>query len=281
MFAAVGLLSACSVYSVPNESQPQGSASGGSTSIGGTDAALPDGGEGALGGTPAGGTTSPASSGAGSLPGAGMDGGGGAPDNTSGGGAPDNTSGGGTAGTAGGGASGTAGSGGTSSTAGGTAGTAGSGGTSPGPTSYRYVKLLATSEMGGKVWSSVAELQVLTTGAKAIARQGWSITADSEEIVTEKAAATNAIDGDPATYWHTHWQWAPNDVNDTPLPHYLIIDMGKAAPISGFSYLPRQNSPNGRIKDWAFYVSNDGTSWGTPVKSGAFAAGATLQTISF
>lgn len=156
---------------------------------------------------------------------------------------------------------------------------AGSGGS--GVTSFRYVKLVANSEQASAVWSAVAELQVMTTGGAMIARTGWKITADSEELDDEQRPATAAIDGNTSSYWHTGWEPAPNDVNDAKLPHWLVVDLGVARPITGFSYLPRQNLANGRIKGWEFYVSTNGTTWGTPVKAGTFPAGTALQTISF
>src|SRR5207244_4883531 len=119
---------------------------------------------------------------------------------------------------------------------------AGSGGAPP--TGFRYVKLVATSELNGHVWSSVAELQVFTTGDAMIARTGWVASADSEETVDQVAPASQAIDGMTTTIRHTESSPPPNDVNDAKLPHQLVIDMGSAHPLTGFSYLPRQDNVN-------------------------------------
>jgi hypothetical protein len=165
--------------------------------------------------------------------------------------------------------------------AGGMPNAGGEGGASPvGPTTFRYIKLEALTEQNGHVWSSVAELGLLTTDSKPLSSSGWSISADSEETSTEAAPATNAIDGKSATYWHTHWTW--DAAADAPLPHYLIVDLGAAQVVTGFTYLPRQdNKVNGRIKDWAFYVSSNGTTWGSPVATGSFPDGSALQTVTF
>ena len=48
------------------------------------------------------------------------------------------------------------------------------------------------------------------------------------------------------------------------------MDCGEAKEIKGFTYLPRQNSPNGNIKEYKFQVSDDGKTWSEPVASGAF-----------
>jgi hypothetical protein len=166
--------------------------------------------------------------------------------------------------------------------AGGNAGAGGMGGAAgAGSTGYRYVRFVATSEQAGRVWSSVAELEVFTTGDVAIPHAGWAITADSQELDDENVPATNAIDGNPSTFWHTEWEPAPDDVNDAPLPHQLVIDLGSAKPITGFSYLPRQVGTNGHVKDWAFYVSNNSSNWGTAVKTGSFPAGTAVQKQTF
>jgi hypothetical protein len=165
-----------------------------------------------------------------------------------------------------------------SSTAG-SGGMAGSGGA--GPTGFRYVKLVATSEQKGAVWSSVAELQVFTTGDVQLIRGEWVASADSQETDDETDPASAAIDGNVATFWHTAWEPAPDDVNDAKLPHWLVVDMGSPHPVTGFSYLPRQTGANGHIKDWEFYVSKDGQNWGTAVKTGSFPDGVALQKITF
>lgn len=44
--------------------------------------------------------------------------------------------------------------------------------------------------------------------------------------------------------------------------------------INGFTYLPRQDvSDHGTIKDYEFYVSDDGENFGQPVRKGAFEPG--------
>jgi lysophospholipase L1-like esterase len=90
---------------------------------------------------------------------------------------------------------------------------------------------------------------------------------DSEELVGEDGAAINAFDGDPATKWHTQWA----GINPDPsVPHEIQINLGSVYDISGFRYLPRQDGINGRIGQYAFYVSTDGTDWGSPVATGTF-----------
>jgi hypothetical protein len=94
------------------------------------------------------------------------------------------------------------------------------------------------------------------------------VKADSEETEGQNGRGTNAVDGDPNTYWHTRWQGkCPG------LPHEIVLELIPPATIQAFSYLPRQDeSDHGTIKNFEFYVSKDGTHFGAPVKKGAFDA---------
>jgi glucose/arabinose dehydrogenase len=99
---------------------------------------------------------------------------------------------------------------------------------------------------------------------------------DSEETAGENGRATNAIDGNPATIWHTQWQSAA-----PAHPHEIQLDLGATYTVTNLFYLPRQDMPNGRIAAYEAYVSTDGTSWGTPVASGQFANVTAEQTAAF
>src|ERR1035441_5104004 len=95
------------------------------------------------------------------------------------------------------------------------------------------------------------------------------LKADSEE--------KTAVDGNTNTIWHTQWQDA-----SPQHPHEIIIELSEPATIKGFTYLPRQgDSENGMIKDFEFFVSDDGKEFGEPVKKDAFASGKDKKTITF
>jgi F5/8 type C domain/Putative Ig domain len=127
----------------------------------------------------------------------------------------------------------------------------------------RFVKLEEISSVDGKPWASVAEFNLLGIDGATLSRKGWVASADSAETSDRPS---NAIDGDPASLWHTQWYGA-----SPPPPHSLIVDLGRSAAVSGFRYLPRQDSvSNGSIARFRFYVSNDGVSWGRPIAEGDF-----------
>ena len=177
----------------------------------------------------------------------------------------------------------------------------------------QYIRLRALSEVGGRPYTSVAELNVLqntgslttptpiptptstpaptstptpiptpiftpTPAPTTIPRTNWIVRfVDSQETVGENGVATNAIDGNPNTIWHTRW------VGGQPFPpHEIQIDLGGMYEMSGFRYLPRQDGwPNGRIARYEFYVSANGVNWGTPVATGTLANTALEQQILF
>ncbi len=102
---------------------------------------------------------------------------------------------------------------------------------------------------------------------------GAQIEADSAH---RSHPATNAIDGDPKTIWHTDWEPSP-----APMPHWLILDLGEPHLISGIRYVPRQDMTNGRIAEYTIHVSDDGEDWGSALKSGTVSRGTTPLTVQF
>ena len=128
----------------------------------------------------------------------------------------------------------------------------------------RFVKLEALSETNGNAWTSAAEINLLSPDGTVLSRAGWQVSADSQELVGENGAVTNAIDGNTATLWHTQWQ-AASPVH----PHWVVINLGNATDVGGLKVLPRQDATfNGTIARYNAYLSADGVNWGTPVASG-------------
>ncbi|KAH8159742.1 hypothetical protein CIB48_g8500 [Xylaria polymorpha] len=99
--------------------------------------------------------------------------------------------------------------------------------------------------------------------ATAISRTGWTVTADSFQPGNE---AAKAIDGNGSTFWHS--AYSPTIA---PLPHFIQLDMKKSYVINGVSYQPRQDgSLNGNIGQHTVTLSNDGTTWSSPVQFGTW-----------
>ncbi|KOG19746.1 MULTISPECIES: discoidin domain-containing protein [Streptomyces] len=123
-------------------------------------------------------------------------------------------------------------------------------------------------------------VQINGGGPHVLPRDGWTVTyTDSQETAAENTRATNVLDGNMSTFWHTAW----SDTDPDPAcPHEIQLDMKSSRTVSGFTYLPRQDGPkNGWVGGYEFYVSADGTNWGSPVATGTFAADATLKTVRF
>src|SRR5262249_47018808 len=66
------------------------------------------------------------------------------------------------------------------------------------------------------------------------------VSVDSEENtpggVDNKGA--NAIDNNPATFWHTHWSGPEEPPRP---PHTIVLDLGRVYQVSALTYLPRQD----------------------------------------
>jgi endo-alpha-N-acetylgalactosaminidase len=131
-----------------------------------------------------------------------------------------------------------------------------------------YIKLRALSAVDSGASTSIAELNVGFVPAPPvrIPQSQMSVAyADSQETVGENAPATNVLDGNPGTFWHTQWT---NPV--AQMPHEIQLNLGATHPVTCLYYLPRQDAPNGRIANYEVYTSMDGTNWGTPVATGSW-----------
>ncbi len=99
------------------------------------------------------------------------------------------------------------------------------------------------------------------------------IMADSE---APGHKATNLIDGNPESIWHTPWG------EDAPAyPHEFQIELPESIEIKGFTYLPRQEMSNGWINKYEVYVSSDGENWGETAAAGNFEQNRTKKKILF
>jgi galactose oxidase len=144
----------------------------------------------------------------------------------------------------------------------------------------RYVRLTAITEAGNRgPWSSIAELNLAgdapnTETAGILSRTGWTATASDSYTYDP---ASNVLDGDASTNWHSKWDGTP-----APLPHTITIDMKLAHNISGLNYLPRQDgSPNGNIGQYSIAVSSDGVTFSAPVAQGTWADTNTEKKVTF
>jgi beta-galactosidase len=118
--------------------------------------------------------------------------------------------------------------------------------------SGRYVCLEALNAQNNDPYTTIAELYFMDEQMKEIPHTAWKVIyADSEEIAAGDYSANNVFDIQRSTYWHTAYS------NSTPMhPHQIVIDLGSSKKIGGFTYLPRQDLANGRIKDYKVYISN-------------------------
>ena len=144
------------------------------------------------------------------------------------------------------------------------------------PIVTRYFKLIALSEVKDRNWASAAELNV-----NVLKNLSGSELGNKQSVTFVDSEADNsmrlAADDNAQTYWHTvHSQFYL-----APYPHEIHITLAKEAKITGLKYTPRQDKEEGRIANYAIYVSKDGRNWGKAVASGTFANSQKVQTIEF
>ncbi len=83
-----------------------------------------------------------------------------------------------------------------------------------------------------------------------------TIQVDSQETGMAGVAVL-ALDSNPATFWHTHWQGgvAPG------YPHWATLALDTEWWVSGLYYLPRQDMANSRIREYRIEGSRDNVTW--------------------
>jgi F5/8 type C domain/Fibronectin type III domain len=93
------------------------------------------------------------------------------------------------------------------------------------------------------------------------------VAVDSEERKGGDWSGRNALDGNPATLWHTAWS-----VEVPPShPHHIILDLGTVRTMYGVRYLPRQDGHlHGTIVGFELSVSVDGVTWDPPWIAGTW-----------
>ncbi len=105
---------------------------------------------------------------------------------------------------------------------------------------------------------SEADALFARTKPSALSELGAKVIACDSQ--TDAFPASAAIDGNPDMFWHTRYGKTAD-----PMPHHLVIDLGRQVEMSGIKYLPRQDMEEGRLADCAVSCSSDGNNWSEPV----------------
>ncbi|WP_113672362.1 endo-alpha-N-acetylgalactosaminidase family protein [Vallitalea guaymasensis] len=104
-----------------------------------------------------------------------------------------------------------------------------------------------------------------------VSQSNMTATATSQETWDP---ASNAIDGDKGTLWHTKW-----DLSDS-LPQSITLNLNDTYRINKVEMQPRTSQYNGIISKYRLYVSNDGINY-TKIAEGNWDVNYDAKTITF
>ncbi|MDO8343466.1 MAG: alpha-L-fucosidase [Cellvibrio sp.] len=115
--------------------------------------------------------------------------------------------------------------------------------TGPIPTDEKVEVRAITHDVSSKKSSPVAIEHFV------ISRKNWKISGEKDEKVSD------VLDGNPSTHWY--------HPDAKKLPIDLVIDMGETLNLTGFKYLPHDDTMwnPGLITHYEFYVSLDNVEW--------------------
>ena len=107
----------------------------------------------------------------------------------------------------------------------------------------------------GKVQVSAIAYEPASGKSSPVANEKFDIPKKKWKLVGITDEKANAIlDGDPSTGWRQS--------KDKKMPVDLVIDLSKEETLTGFRYLPDQNTWNPAvIAGYQFFISNDNTEW--------------------
>ena len=125
----------------------------------------------------------------------------------------------------------------------------------------KAVELLETNGIienikNGKVAVLNTNIYDFTEITSGITVSSYTSQHSSSTAENTDGAAVNVIDGNINTYWHSTWGNA--NIN---LPQSVTLKLDKTKTLYKLAYTPRQNSNNGRIKEYEIATSIDAVSY--------------------
>ncbi len=144
--------------------------------------------------------------------------------------------------------------------------------------------LVPLGRIGSKTNSFKGEIDYVTvTGTKEtsgeygkLSREGWTAAACSTHATEGSKEAV--LDGDNSTYWHQDYA---SDTTITEEHHWFEVTLPEAKEISRLTYLPRQDSVNGRIYEYSIEVIKEDGTEETVISHETWANNSSLKTASF
>lgn len=118
----------------------------------------------------------------------------------------------------------------------------------PAPVSGRYIALEATGSSAATGVITLAELYARDASGSRLGREDWTaLYADSEDTADGNNTADKAIDQQESTWWGTEAA--------RPLPHVIVIDMGRECEVSAVDCLPcTTRAGAGAVSAYRLYV---------------------------
>ncbi len=125
--------------------------------------------------------------------------------------------------------------------------------------------LVPMGRIGSKTNSFKGQIESVTVGAvQEVETEGEAVSHDEMTVEACTFAADDvtpqkAVDGDEETFWHSAWNGTDKCFTESD-HHTFTVTLKNPTVINALTYLPRQNSENGRIYEYGIEVTKaDGT----------------------
>lgn len=141
---------------------------------------------------------------------------------------------------------------------------------------FRFRTLTAFNDNGSFLYNSnytsFAELNLLDAEGDPVDRSSWEMSADSEMGSFDPSPATNLIDGNSGTKYHSEYATA-----DPPQPHTVTAMFAGPTSFSFFQIQNRSGGKNGSPGNCQAEVTYDGVTWSDPVFEGSVNTGEPVE----
>ncbi|MGL4572389.1 MAG: discoidin domain-containing protein [Clostridium sp.] len=138
-------------------------------------------------------------------------------------------------------------------------------------TDYEF-KVRAGNTKGKSDWSKSLKVSTIEDLLKNVVPSGEMSAKASSEQPGE--VASNAVDGDIGTLWHTKW-------GENGIPAQFTIDMSNIYEIDKFEYVSRPKGSNGNITKYNLSISLDGINFKQLVENGVWKDDGGDKTVKF
>ena len=122
---------------------------------------------------------------------------------------------------------------------------------------------------------TIQEVMTFENHLTKLNKKNMSITATSQETTSEDGKASNMIDDNNGTIWHTKYSGGTDS-----LPFTIVLDLGDVYTLDQLEFVPRQNGNNGIVTRYDLFIATEKDQYVSFVENGTWQENAEAKTVN-